>query len=181
MKITLTPKQEAFVCVYLETGNASEAYRQAYRAENMKPETVNRKAKELLDNGKITARIAELQASHQKRHNVTVDSLTRELEADRDLARTNNQASAAVSATVSIARLHGLADRGRPIRFDLPAIEGADGALKAMASVIEGVARGDLNPDEGKAVTALFEAYRRTLETVDLEQRIAALEKEKSK
>lgn len=56
----LTQKQEAFCLAYIETGNASEAYRRAYNAANMKPETVNRKAKELLDNGKIAARLKEL-------------------------------------------------------------------------------------------------------------------------
>ena len=29
----LTPKQEAFILAYLETGNASEAYRRAYNDE----------------------------------------------------------------------------------------------------------------------------------------------------
>lgn len=61
--MALTPKQEAFSLTYLRTGNASAAYRQAYDAENMKPETVNRKAKELLDNGKIAARLRELNAA----------------------------------------------------------------------------------------------------------------------
>ncbi len=58
----MTPKQEAFCLAYVETGNASEAYRRAYDAARMKPGTVNRKAKELLDNGKITARIDELRS-----------------------------------------------------------------------------------------------------------------------
>lgn len=58
----LTPKQEAFCLAYLETGNASEAYRRAYSAENMKPETVNRNAKALLDHNKIATRLAELRA-----------------------------------------------------------------------------------------------------------------------
>ncbi len=62
MTTRLTPKQEAFVRAYVETGNASEAYRKIYNASRMKPETVNRKAKELLDNGKITARVDELRA-----------------------------------------------------------------------------------------------------------------------
>lgn len=61
--MALTAKQDAFALAYLETGNASEAYRRAYSAENMKPETVNRTAKELLDNPKITARLAELNAA----------------------------------------------------------------------------------------------------------------------
>lgn len=58
--VKLTPKQEKFCLVYLKTGNASEAYRQAYDASNMKPESVNRKAKDVLDNVKITSRLAEL-------------------------------------------------------------------------------------------------------------------------
>ena len=104
----LTPKQEKFALAYIETGNASEAYRQAYSAGMMKPETVNRKAKERLDNGKITARLAELQAGHQERHDVTVDSLTKELEAARALATKNGQSSAVVSAVMGKAKIHGL-------------------------------------------------------------------------
>lgn len=61
--MNLTAKQEAFCLAYLETGNASEAYRMAYDAKNMKPATVNRKAKDLLDNGKIAARLEELNKS----------------------------------------------------------------------------------------------------------------------
>ena len=44
----MTPKQEHFARLYVETGNASEAYRQAYNAENMKPETVTNEAYKLL-------------------------------------------------------------------------------------------------------------------------------------
>jgi len=40
----LTIKQEAFCQAYIEKGNASEAYRMAYAADKMKPETVNRNA-----------------------------------------------------------------------------------------------------------------------------------------
>lgn len=36
----LTIKQEAFCQAYIETGNASEAYRTAYAADKMKPEAV---------------------------------------------------------------------------------------------------------------------------------------------
>lgn len=56
----LTPKQEKFCREFIKCGNASEAYRKAYNAENMKPESINRKASELLDNVKITARVQEL-------------------------------------------------------------------------------------------------------------------------
>lgn len=53
----LSIKQEKFCNYYLECGNASEAYRRAYSCSNMKDESINRKAIELLNNGKITARV----------------------------------------------------------------------------------------------------------------------------
>jgi hypothetical protein len=59
----LTPKQERFLAAYLESGNASEAYRRAYDAKGMKPETVNRAAFALLGNAKIAARLAALRAT----------------------------------------------------------------------------------------------------------------------
>lgn len=58
--MALTPKQESFCLAYLETGNASEAYRRVYATTRVKPETINRSAKELIDNPKIAARLAEL-------------------------------------------------------------------------------------------------------------------------
>lgn len=72
MKNDLTPKQETFCQEYIKCGNASEAYRQAYNTINMKPESINRKASELLDNGKITARIKEL--DEQKLNNNIADA-----------------------------------------------------------------------------------------------------------
>lgn len=106
--MALTPKQDDFCLKYVELGNASEAYRQVYNAENMKPETVNRKAKELMDNGKITARIKALQAEHSKRHNLTIDDLLDELETARQGALQNGAYSVAVSATMGKAKLLGL-------------------------------------------------------------------------
>ncbi|WP_083509462.1 terminase small subunit [Hyphomicrobium sulfonivorans] len=75
----LTVKQAAFVQAYIETGNASEAYRRAYDAKGMKSATVNRKAFELLENGKIAARIAHLQAKTAEKHEITKDRIVAEL------------------------------------------------------------------------------------------------------
>ncbi|MCM1338785.1 MAG: terminase small subunit [Muribaculaceae bacterium] len=58
----LTPKQEKFCQEYIQCGNASEAYRRAYNATNMKPEVINVKAVELLKNGKVSVRLSELNA-----------------------------------------------------------------------------------------------------------------------
>lgn len=77
MKLTI--KQENFCNYYLETGNASEAYRRSYSCDNMKDETVNVKAAELLNNGKITVRVRELQAVLQERSNITKDEAVKSL------------------------------------------------------------------------------------------------------
>lgn len=103
----MTPKQEAFCLAYVETGNASEAYRRSYNAEGMKPESVNRKAKEVLDNGKIRARLAELQSAHVERHNFTVDDMVRQLDEDRQFARELETPAAAISASMGKAKVLG--------------------------------------------------------------------------
>lgn len=107
MTTRLTIKQEAFCQAYIETGNASEAYRRAYGAKNQKPETVNPNAFNLTQNTKILARLAELKAEHAKRHNLTVDDLLIELEEARQIAlkASTPQVSAAVAGTMGKARL----------------------------------------------------------------------------
>ena len=103
----LTPKQENFCLAYLETGNASEAYRRAYDAGRMNTDSISRKAKELLKNGKITARLSELREPILKRHAVTVDDLLAELEEARQLAMGTESAAPAVAATMGKAKLLG--------------------------------------------------------------------------
>ncbi|MCL2562304.1 MAG: terminase small subunit [Rikenellaceae bacterium] len=81
----LTHKQELFCNYYIEcAGNASEAYRQAYDASNMKRESVNRKAIELLADGKITARVKELQAELKEKSDIAKERILQELEAILD-------------------------------------------------------------------------------------------------
>jgi len=106
----LTIKQEAFCQAYIETGNASEAYRSAYAADKMKAEAIHVKASELLTNGKVAVRVAELQGEIKERHGVTVDSLIAELEEARKAAldAETPQSSAAVAATMGKAKLTGL-------------------------------------------------------------------------
>lgn len=106
--MALTPKQENFCLAYLETGNASEAYRRAYDAENMKPESVNRLAKAQLDNVKIASRLEELRAPIIKKAQLTVEDLLRELEEARKLAIDTQAPAPAVSATMGKAKLLGL-------------------------------------------------------------------------
>lgn len=66
--------------------------------------------------------------------------------------------------------------RDAPVTFDLPPMQTASDAAKAAGAAIEAVADGDLTPQEGAHIMALVETYRRTLETTELEARVAALE-----
>lgn len=56
----LTPKQEKFCQLYVQLGNASEAYRQAYNSK-AKPQSVATEANKLLSNPDITLRVNSLQ------------------------------------------------------------------------------------------------------------------------
>ena len=106
----MTPKQEQFARLYVETGNASEAYRQAYNADNMKPETVTNEAYKLLQDPDISAMVDGLKEEARQRHAVTVGDLLHELEQARAaaLAAPTPQSSAAVSATMGKAKMLGL-------------------------------------------------------------------------
>jgi len=104
----LTPKQESFCRHYIETGCASEAYRKAYSAENMKPEAIHVEASKLFTNPKVALRISELQAELAERHEITVDALVGELDEARLKAMADDKgASAAVSAVLGKAKLLG--------------------------------------------------------------------------
>jgi phage terminase small subunit len=97
----LTPKQEAFCIAYLETGNASEAYRRAYDAKNMNANSINRKAKDLVDNVKITARLQELRAPVVERAQITLQDHLDELQRLRDAAKGAEKYGPAVTAEMA--------------------------------------------------------------------------------
>ena len=79
MEKSLTVKQENFCNYYIESGNASGAYRRAYSCENMKDVTVNRKATELMSNGLVSARVRVLQEEQKEKSDITKDRILREL------------------------------------------------------------------------------------------------------
>lgn len=105
----LDPVREKFTQQYHALGNASEAYRVANpKSRKWKPETVHVKACNMLKEDKVQARLHELQAASAEKHGITIESLTLMLKEDRQLARDKEQASAAVSAVMGLAKIHGL-------------------------------------------------------------------------
>ena len=105
-----TIKKDKFARLVVELGDQSDAYRGAYNAKNMKSETIRKRAHELMKDGYVAGRIAELQAEAAKAHRCTVESLLIKLDTayDTALASETPQCSAAVSAVMAQAKLCGL-------------------------------------------------------------------------
>lgn len=106
--MSLTAKQEAFCLAYIETGNASEAYRRAYDAEKMKPETVNRNAKALMDNNKIATRLSEIRKPAVDAAQITLESHLQRLHDLSVKAEEAGQLNAAISAEVARGKAAGI-------------------------------------------------------------------------
>jgi hypothetical protein len=66
--------------------------------------------------------------------------------------------------------------RERPINIDLPDTRTADGCSDAQNAILQAVGMGELLPGEGATLAGIVENRRKAIETVELEQRIAALE-----
>lgn len=104
----LTQKQENFCLAYIETGNASEAYRKAYNADGMKPETVNVKASQLLRQDKIRIRLEELRKPVTVSAQLTLGQHLSDLEKLRELARKEGKYGPAVQAEIARGKAAGL-------------------------------------------------------------------------
>jgi hypothetical protein len=67
----------------------------------------------------------------------------------------------------------------RPVTLALPDVTDAAGVAEAQDAIVRAVAAGELLPGEGSTLAGILEARRRAIETMDLESRVAALEKER--
>lgn len=104
----LTQKQESFCIAYIKTANATEVYRQVYNCSKMKPATVNRNAKALLDNNKIVTRLQELRAPVIAEAQITLAAHLEELRQIRDQAIMDRNWPAAIAAEVNRGKVSGL-------------------------------------------------------------------------
>ena len=79
------------------------------------------------------------------------------------------------AAEIILARIWPV-KKGRPVSLQLPLIKTAQDVVAAVGVVADAVGAGEITPDEGQAVSAILEAKRKAIETVDLEARVASLE-----
>jgi hypothetical protein len=64
----------------------------------------------------------------------------------------------------------------RPVSLVLPNTDTVEGVSAAQQLILQAVAAGDLLPGEGTALAGIVEARRKSIETLQLDLRIAALE-----
>jgi hypothetical protein len=81
-----------------------------------------------------------------------------------------------MAAALLIERVWRLRDR--TIALDLPAIIDARSVAEAQARVLAAVAQNRVTPRAGRDVSTIIEHRRRTLETVEYEDRLSAIERD---
>ena len=67
--------------------------------------------------------------------------------------------------------------KDRPVSLDLPRIDSARDAPKAISALLAAVAAGELAPSDAGEVTKLLDAYARAVEINELAERVDNLEK----
>jgi len=66
--------------------------------------------------------------------------------------------------------------RDRPVRLELPPIETAADAAKAMGKVLTSLSHGDISPADAETFAKLIETWMRSFEATEIERRLRALE-----
>jgi hypothetical protein len=66
--------------------------------------------------------------------------------------------------------------RARPVALNLPTGQGAEGVAAALDETVRAMGAGEITPEEAMSVSTVLEAQRRTVETVDIDRRLARLE-----
>ena len=69
--------------------------------------------------------------------------------------------------------------KGRYVDADLKTLSNANDLPEALAQIIQSVGEGELTPEEGASIGSLVENFRKSIELVDIEQRLSKLEQKR--
>ena len=163
-------RHERFAMALTEGNSVIDAYRTAGYA----PNTGN--ACRMKADERIRSRVAELRSENRRRHAENIDALITELEEDRNLARRRGNASAAVSATMGIARLQGLLDAEGSVFLSTDEVHDLPSAVLAATRAVDAVSSGTITPRQGRAFLHLLDDFRRMIETTSIDRRLSTIE-----
>lgn len=108
VKTKLTPHREAFAVAFVELGKPGEAYKVAYKCENLKPATISNNAYMLLQRSDVIARIDELREPVRARAQLTLESHLQRLKDLSEAAERKGQFAAAIAAETNRGKAAGL-------------------------------------------------------------------------
>lgn len=97
----LTPKQELFAQSVASGMTQADAYRTAYDAVKMKPETVQKRASELMTSGEVSGRVNELRQPIIAKVGLTLEAHLLRLEELSIAAQMEGQFGPSITAEVS--------------------------------------------------------------------------------
>ena len=106
--VTLTSKQEAFAQAIVSGKTQADAYRTAFSAGKMKDTTIHVKASELMADGKVTVRVAELRAPVIAKLRYGLEEAMLEAADSFRVAKAKENGGAMVAAVQLRAKLNGL-------------------------------------------------------------------------
>jgi hypothetical protein len=117
----LTPKQRAFIREYVIDKNCTQAaIRAGYSAA-----TAKQQGSRLLTNVDVLAAVNAAEQKHAETCGITIETITQMLIEDRAFAKECGTPAAAVSASLGLAKLHGLV-------VDKQQLSGAVGGYQAV-------------------------------------------------
>ena len=103
----LTPKQEKFARAYIETGNASEAYRRAYDASRMQANAIHVNASKLLSHAKVALWLEQHYQKVAARFEVKLEKLTEMSFETYEQAKDLNDPASAIRCVAQLSKMHG--------------------------------------------------------------------------
>lgn len=105
--MSLTPKQEKFASCIADGMSQADAYRTAFNAENMKAETIHKRASELMGNGEVAGRVQELRGNLATKALWTREMSVRALKVAYAVAKGQDNASGMTAAVKELNAMHG--------------------------------------------------------------------------
>jgi hypothetical protein len=113
----------------------------------------------------------------KNRRTVIAEKLLANVDVPGILAKLERQAKKGDTAAARLILDRALpVRRGMPIAIKLPPIRSAADCVEAMSVVMAALARGAVSTIEASELSNVIDAARRTIETIEMETRLAAIE-----
>jgi hypothetical protein len=113
----------------------------------------------------------------KNRRTIIAEKLLANVDVPAILAKLERQAKKGDTAAARLILDRALpVRRGMPIAIKLPPIRSAADCVEAMSVVMAALARGAVSTIEASELSNVIDAARRTIETIEMETRLAAIE-----